>query len=93
MSPPTRVVISTESDASNYLEHIHAGRRKILRRAEKIPDDRMFLIWRGRHERRLSRRFADPSGAEHFAEDLVPLQAEAAGDDFLLDLGGAAEKP
>jgi len=51
MSPPARVVISTQSDASNYLEHIRAGRRKIVRRAEKIRDDRMFLIWRGRQRK------------------------------------------
>ena len=30
-------------------------------------------------------------GSTDFVEDLVRLQAEAAGDDFLLDLGGAAE--
>jgi hypothetical protein len=31
------------------------------------------------------------SGSTNFVEDLVRLQAEAAGDDFFLDLGGAAE--
>jgi hypothetical protein len=31
------------------------------------------------------------SGRTDFVEDLVKLQAEAAGDDFFLDLGGAAE--
>jgi hypothetical protein len=30
-------------------------------------------------------------GTKEFVEDLVRLQAEAAADDFLLDLGGAAE--
>jgi hypothetical protein len=33
------------------------------------------------------------TGSPGFVEGLVRLQAEAAGDDFLLDLGGAAEKP
>ncbi len=32
----------------------------------------------------------EPSGTG-YVEDLVRLQAEAAADDFLLDLGGAAE--
>ena len=31
------------------------------------------------------------SGSTDFVEVLVRLQAEVAGDDFLLDLGGAAE--
>ena len=31
------------------------------------------------------------SGSMNFVEDLVRLESEAAGDDFLLDLGGAAE--
>ena len=31
------------------------------------------------------------SGSTNFVEDLARLQAEAAGDDFFLDLGGAAE--
>jgi hypothetical protein len=31
------------------------------------------------------------SGSTGLVESLVRLQAEAAGDDFLLDLGGAAE--
>ena len=31
------------------------------------------------------------TGTTDFVEDLVRLQAEAAGDDFLLDLGGPAE--
>jgi hypothetical protein len=35
--------------------------------------------------------FVSESGSTGFVEDLVRLQAEAAGDDFLLDLGGAAE--
>jgi hypothetical protein len=32
-------------------------------------------------------------GSTDFVEVLVGLQAEAAGDDFFLDLGGAAEEP
>ena len=35
--------------------------------------------------------FVSESESTGFVEDLVRLQAEAAGDDFLLDLGGAAE--
>jgi hypothetical protein len=31
------------------------------------------------------------SGSTNFVEVLVTLQAEVTGDDFLLDLGGAAE--
>ena len=31
------------------------------------------------------------TGCTDFVNDLVRLQAEAAGDDFLLDLGGTAE--
>jgi hypothetical protein len=31
------------------------------------------------------------SGSTDFVEDLVTLQTEVAGDDFFLDLGGAAE--
>jgi hypothetical protein len=31
------------------------------------------------------------SGSTDFVEGLVRLEAETAGDDFLLDLGGAAE--
>ena len=33
------------------------------------------------------------TGSTGFVEGLVRLQAEAAGDDLLLDLGGAAETP
>jgi hypothetical protein len=32
-----------------------------------------------------------PGWSTDFVEDLVRLQAEAAGDDFYLDFGGAAE--
>jgi hypothetical protein len=35
--------------------------------------------------------FVSESESTGFVEDLVRLQAEAAGDDFFLDLGGAAE--
>jgi hypothetical protein len=31
------------------------------------------------------------TGSTNFVEDLVRLQPEVAGDDFFLDLGGAAE--
>jgi hypothetical protein len=34
---------------------------------------------------------APTAGRTDFVEGLVRLQAEAAGDDFLLDFGGAAE--
>jgi hypothetical protein len=33
------------------------------------------------------------NGSVGFVEGLVRLEAEAPGDDLLLDLGGAAEKP
>jgi hypothetical protein len=45
------------------LEHIRAGRRKILRRAEKIPDDRMFLIWRGRQRNSPASREGSANGS------------------------------
>jgi hypothetical protein len=35
--------------------------------------------------------FVSESGSTDFVNDLVRLQAEAAGDDFFLDLGGAAK--
>ena len=38
-----------------------------------------------------SSNIVSESGSTNFVEDLVRLQAEAAGDDFFLDLGGAAE--
>jgi hypothetical protein len=38
-----------------------------------------------------SSNIVSESGSTNFVEDLVKLQAEAAGDDFFLDLGGAAE--
>jgi len=39
----------------------------------------------------LSSNIVPGSGSTDFVEDLVRLQAEAAGDDLFLDLGGAAE--
>jgi hypothetical protein len=38
-----------------------------------------------------SSNITSESGSTDFVEDLVRLETEAAGDDFLLDLGGAAE--
>src|ERR1051326_4191515 len=35
--------------------------------------------------------FVSETDSTGFVEDLVRLEAEAAGDDFFLDLGGAAE--
>ena len=35
--------------------------------------------------------FVSESGSTSFVEGLVRLEAEAAGDDFFLDLGDAAE--
>jgi hypothetical protein len=70
MSPPARVVISTHSDASNYPEHIQAGRRRILRRAEKITDDRMFLIWEGRPRNR-------PGQPRRFSQRIFILSVSA----------------
>jgi hypothetical protein len=54
---------STQSDASNYPEHIHAGWRKVVRRAKKIPDDRMFLIWRGDNENGPASRESSANGS------------------------------
>jgi hypothetical protein len=36
-------IISEHSDAGNNCEHIPAERRKFLRRAGQMPNDRMFL--------------------------------------------------
>jgi hypothetical protein len=38
-----------------------------------------------------SSNIVSESGSTNFAEDLVRLEAEAAGDNFFLDFGGAAE--
>jgi hypothetical protein len=38
-------------------------------------------------------RLSTEEGFPESVDFLVTLQPEAAGDDFLLDLGGAAEKP
>jgi hypothetical protein len=47
MRPLARVIISKRSDAGNYCEQIQAEWRKFLRRAGKMPNDRMFLTWHG----------------------------------------------
>jgi len=52
-----------------------------------LPD----MDFRNRASSNLSSNIVPESGSTDFVEDLVRLQAEAAGDDFFLDLGGAAE--
>jgi hypothetical protein len=49
------------------------------------------MVFRNRASSNFSSNIVSGSGSANFVEDLVRLQAEAAGDDFLLDLGGAAE--
>ena len=49
------------------------------------------MVFRNRASSNFSSNIVSGSGSTNFVEDLVRLQAEAAGDDFLLDLGGAAE--
>ena len=52
-----------------------------------LPD----MDFRNRASSNFSSNIVSESGSTNFVEDLVKLQAEAAGDDFFLDLGGAAE--
>ena len=52
-----------------------------------LPD----MGFRNRASSNFSSNFVSESESTGFVEDLIRLQAEAAGDDFLLDLGGAAE--
>ena len=54
-----------------------------------LPD----IDFRNRASSNYSPDIVSESGSTNFVEDLVRLQAEAAGDDLLLDLGGAAETP
>ncbi len=49
------------------------------------------MDFRNRASSNFSSNIVSESGSPDFVEDLVRLQAEAAGDDFFLDLGGAAE--
>jgi hypothetical protein len=49
------------------------------------------MDFRNRASSNFSSNIVSESGSTNFVEDLVKLQAEAAGDDFFLDLGGAAE--
>jgi hypothetical protein len=49
------------------------------------------MDFRNRASSNFSSNIVSESGSTGFVEDLVRLQAEAAGDDFFLDLGGAAE--
>ncbi len=52
-----------------------------------LPD----MDFRNRASSNVLSNIVSESGSTDFVEDLVKLQAEAAGDDFFLDLGGAAE--
>jgi hypothetical protein len=52
-----------------------------------LPD----MDFRNRANSNFSSNIWSEFGSTNFVEDLVRLQAEAAGDDFFLDLGGAAE--
>ena len=49
------------------------------------------MDFRNRASSNFSPNIVSESGSTGLVEGLVRLQAEAAGDDFLLDLGGAAE--
>jgi hypothetical protein len=49
------------------------------------------MDFRDRASSNCSSNIVRESGSTDFVEDLVGLQAEAAADDFFLDLGGAAE--
>jgi hypothetical protein len=49
------------------------------------------MDFRNRASSNLSPNIVSESGSTNFVEDLVRLQAEAAGDDLFLNLGGAAE--
>ena len=49
------------------------------------------MDFRNRASSNVLSNFVSESGNTDFVNDLVKLQAEAAGDDFFLDLGGAAE--
>jgi hypothetical protein len=50
------------------------------------------MDFRNRANSNVLSNFVPESGNTDFVNDLVRLQAEAAGDDFFLDLGGAAEE-
>ena len=52
-----------------------------------LPD----MDFRDRASSNCSSNIVSESGSTDFVEDLVRLQAEAAADDFFLDLGSAAE--
>jgi hypothetical protein len=52
-----------------------------------LPD----MDFRNRASSNFSPNIVSETGSTGFVEVLVRLQAEATGDDFLLDLGGAAE--
>jgi hypothetical protein len=52
-----------------------------------VPDS----DFRNRVSSNFSSNIVSESGSTDFVEGLVKLQTEVAGDDFLLDLGGAAE--
>jgi hypothetical protein len=47
--------------------------------------------FRNRARSNVLSNFVSESGSTDFVNDLVRLQAEAAGNDYFLDLGGAAE--
>jgi hypothetical protein len=49
------------------------------------------MDFRDRASSNFSPNIVSETGSTGFVEDLVRLQAEAPGDDFFLDLGGAAE--
>ena len=52
-----------------------------------LPD----MDFRDRASSNFSSNIVSESGSTDFVEDLVRLEAQVAGDDFFLDLGGAAE--
>jgi len=52
-----------------------------------LPD----IDFRNRASSNFSPNIVSETGSTDFVEVLVKLQSQAAGDDFFLDLGGAAE--
>ena len=49
------------------------------------------MDFRNRASSNVLSNFVSECGSTDFVENLVGLQTEATGDDFFLDLGGAAE--
>ena len=80
-------------------ENRHADHRHALSQDFRILTSRLHdpalpdMDFRNRANSNFSPNVVSETGSTGFVEVLVRLQAEAAGDDFFLDLGGAAENP